>query len=101
MELPVFRKKLIRWFRENSRPLPWRHSRGWYDIWISEVMLQQTQVAQVIPYYNRFIRQFPNVASLAAASLETVLKLWEGLGYYTRARQLHQAARLISHIPFP
>jgi len=95
MDLIVFRKHLIHWFKQNSRPLPWRKDRNWYRVWISETMLQQTQVAQVIPYYERFVLNFPDVGSLAAASLESVLKLWEGLGYYARARNLHQAARII------
>jgi A/G-specific adenine glycosylase len=91
----LIQKKIITWFRQNQRPLPWRKSNNWYQIWVSEVMLQQTQVEQVIPYYNRFIKKFPTVGQLAAAAQQTVLKVWEGLGYYSRARNLHQSAKLI------
>ena len=88
-------KRLIEWFKNNKRPLPWRNRSTWYDIWISEVMLQQTQVKQAIPYYHRFKKHFPNVSELAKASQEYVLKIWEGLGYYSRARNLHLAAQII------
>ncbi len=89
---------LARWFQTNRRLMPWREERTPYRIWISEVMLQQTQVATVIPYFDRFIRHFPDVTQLAAADLEAVLKLWEGLGYYSRARNLHKGARhLLDH----
>lgn len=89
------RKKLINWFERHARRLPWRQSRDPYAVWISEVMLQQTQVKQVIPYYQRFMQSFPDIATLAAASLDQVLKTWEGMGYYSRARHLHQAAQQI------
>jgi A/G-specific adenine glycosylase len=89
----AIRSALLAWFRRNARSLPWRRSRDPYAIWVSEVMLQQTQVATVIPYYQRFLEAFPTVAELARARLERVLKLWSGLGYYRRARHLHQAAR--------
>ncbi len=79
----------------SRRDLPWRRTRTPYSVWISEVMLQQTQVATVIPYFERWMVDFPDAASLAAASLDRVLKAWEGLGYYARARNLHQAAKLI------
>ncbi len=85
-------RKLLAWFKEHARDLPWRRTRDLYAIWLSEVMLQQTQVATVIPYWERFLARFPNVASLAAAEERDVLRLWEGLGYYRRARQLHAAA---------
>jgi A/G-specific adenine glycosylase len=85
-------RRLLAWFERAARDLPWRRTRDLYSIWISEVMLQQTQVATVVPYYERFLRQFPSVAALAAADEEQVLRLWEGLGYYRRARQLHAAA---------
>jgi A/G-specific adenine glycosylase len=88
-------RKLLAWFRRNARNLPWRRTRDLYAIWISEIMLQQTQVATVIPYWQRFLARFPDVASLAAADEHDVLRLWEGLGYYRRARQLHAAARQI------
>ena len=90
-----FRRRLLAWFRRNARDLPWRRTRDPYLIWVSEIMLQQTQVATVIPYYQRFVEAFPTVQRLAAASEEDVLRHWEGLGYYRRARQLHCAAQLI------
>jgi A/G-specific adenine glycosylase len=89
------RKKILNWFRQNARVLPWRIERTPYKIWISEVMLQQTQVNQVIPYYQKFISFFPDINSLAAASQQEVLKVWEGMGYYARARNLHRAAEII------
>src|SRR5438270_3369360 len=88
-------RKLLRWFRESARDLPWRRTRDLYAIWISEVMLQQTQVATVMPYWERFLSRFPDPKSLAAADEHEVLRLWEGLGYYRRARQLHAAAQQI------
>jgi A/G-specific adenine glycosylase len=91
----AFRRRLLSWFRRHARPLPWRQTRDAYPIWISEIMLQQTQVATVIPYFERFLRRFPIVTALAAADEQDVLRLWEGLGYYRRARQLHAAARRI------
>ncbi len=90
-----FRRRLVTWFQTHRRDLPWRRSRDPYRVWISEIMLQQTQVATVIPYFERFLAAFPNVESLAAAREEEVLRLWEGLGYYRRARQLHAAAARI------
>ena len=97
-------KKLSSWFREHRRHLPWRETDNWYHIWVSEVMLQQTQVEQVMPYYLRFIKNFRTVRKLAAASRENVLKSWEGLGYYSRARHLHESAKIIvneynGHLP--
>jgi A/G-specific adenine glycosylase len=89
----AIRSALLEWFRRNARPLPWRKSGDPYAVWVSEVMLQQTQVATVIPYYQRFLAAFPTVAALARAPLERVLELWSGLGYYRRARYLHQAAK--------
>ncbi|MFO1458977.1 MAG: A/G-specific adenine glycosylase [Verrucomicrobiota bacterium] len=86
---------LLPWFRENARDLPWRRTRDPYAIWISEIMLQQTQVKAVIPYWERWMKSLPDVASLAAAPEEQVLKLWEGLGYYSRARNLQKAARTL------
>jgi A/G-specific adenine glycosylase len=91
----AIRRKLLRWFDTNQRDLPWRKSKTPYRVWISEIMLQQTQVATVIDYYRRFLKRFPNVKKLAAANESEVLKLWEGLGYYRRARQLHAAAQVI------
>jgi A/G-specific adenine glycosylase len=86
------RSRVLEWYHHNRRELPWRGETSPYRIWVSEVMLQQTQVATVIPYYHRFLERFPAVEALAAAPLEEVLKVWEGLGYYARARNLHKAA---------
>jgi A/G-specific adenine glycosylase len=91
----ALRQQLLNWYAEQGRDLPWRHTRDPYAIWISEIMLQQTQVSTVIPYYERWLRAFPTVVDLAAADQQTVLKLWEGLGYYARARNLHKAAQQI------
>ncbi len=90
-----FRRRLLAWYKSHSRPLPWRETHDPYAIWISEIMLQQTQVATVIGYYTRFLTRFPDVASLAAADQQEVLTYWAGLGYYRRARQLHLAAQKI------
>jgi A/G-specific adenine glycosylase len=87
---------LIAWFRDAQADLPWRRDRTPYRVWLSEIMLQQTQVATVIPYYERFLERFPTVEALAAAPLDDVLKLWEGLGYYSRARNLHRAAQIVA-----
>lgn len=94
-ELAAFRKQLLAWFHQFQRDLPWRGTRDPYRIWLSEVMLQQTRVAAVIPYYERFLKRFPSVQSLAAARLEDVVRLWSGLGYYSRARNLQKAAQQI------
>ena len=97
-----FAQKLIRWQRAHGRHhLPWQGTRDPYRIWLSEIMLQQTQVAAVVPYYERFLRRYPSVAALAAASEDDVLRLWSGLGYYARGRNLHKAARLIGEHGFP
>jgi A/G-specific adenine glycosylase len=90
-----FRKQLRGWFRQFQRDLPWRRSKDPYRIWLSEIMLQQTRVAAVIPYYERFLERFPDVNALAAAPQEEVLRLWSGLGYYSRARNLQRAAQQI------
>ena len=90
-----FHKSLIAWFNDNRQSLPWRENRTPYRVWVSEIMLQQTQIATVIPYFDRFMRHFPDVQTLAAAPLDDVLKLWEGLGYYSRARNMHRAAKKI------
>jgi A/G-specific adenine glycosylase len=89
------RRGLLAWFDRNARDLPWRGTRSPYRIWLSEVLLQQTRVETVLPYYRRFVRSLPNVRRLAAASEDEVLALWDGLGYYRRARNLHQAAKVI------
>jgi len=90
-----FRRRLLAWFRARQRPLPWRQTRDPYRIWISEVMLQQTRVAAVLPFYQRFVARFPSVRALARAPVEAVLEAWAGLGYYTRARNLQRAAKEI------
>jgi A/G-specific adenine glycosylase len=90
-----FSQRLLDWFAFEARDLPWRNDRSPYRVWLAEVMLQQTQVNTVVPYYERFLGRFPTVKALAAAPLEDVLKLWEGLGYYSRARNLHAAARQV------
>lgn len=90
------RRRLLPWFARNARDLPWRAApRPPYAVWISEIMLQQTRVDTVIPYFRRFLARFPDPAALAAAPLRDVLKLWEGLGYYSRARQIHKTAHLL------
>ena len=87
-----FRRQLLNWFDKNQRDLPWRKRKTRYRIWVSEIMLQQTQVVTVVAYFNRFMKRFPNVKKLAEADEADVLKMWEGLGYYRRARQMHAAA---------
>ncbi|MFI5303852.1 MAG: A/G-specific adenine glycosylase [Nitrospiria bacterium] len=91
-----FSNRLLKWYKQNGRDLPWRTTFTPYSVWVSEIMLQQTQVDTVIPYFHRFLDCFPTIDSLANASLDQVLKQWEGLGYYSRARNLHQAARIIN-----
>jgi A/G-specific adenine glycosylase len=93
--LDLLTPRLLEWYARDARKLPWRRTRDPYAIWISEIMLQQTQVKTVVPYYQAWMRQFPAVADLARAPLTRVLKLWAGLGYYRRARNLHSAARFI------
>jgi A/G-specific adenine glycosylase len=94
----AFRRGLLRWYRRHKRDLPWRRSRDPYQVWISEVMLQQTRVAAVIPFYERFLERFPTVNSLAAAPEQKLLAAWAGLGYYSRARNLQKAAQEISEM---
>lgn len=93
--LALVRKRLMAWYRQNARDLPWRRTRDPYHIWISEIMLQQTTVATVLGYFDRFLERFPTIGDLASASEEAVLHLWQGLGYYRRARHLHRAAQII------
>jgi A/G-specific adenine glycosylase len=88
-------KHLLHWFKQNGRDLPWRKTQDPYAIWVSEIMLQQTQVATVIPYFKKFLESFPTIRHLARADLSEVLKVWEGLGYYSRARNLHRASKII------
>ena len=92
----TFATRLVRWQRGHGRQdLPWQRTRDPYRVWLSEIMLQQTQVAAVIPYYARFLERFPDVAALAQAPVDEVMRLWAGLGYYSRARHLHAAARMV------
>ncbi len=91
------RAALLRWFDGHRREMPWRQTKDPYRIWLSEVMLQQTRVDQAMPYYQRFVERFPTVSDLAAADQHDVLMLWEGLGYYSRGRNLHKAAQTVAH----
>lgn len=97
IEINDYQADLLAWYRTNKRVLPWRLTSDPYLIWISEVMLQQTQVISAIPYYSKFVNAFPAVKDLADADLQVVLKLWEGLGYYSRARNMHKAAKIIAY----
>src|SRR5690606_28672368 len=92
----TFSQKLISWYLQNKRDLPWRNTKNPYKIWLSEVILQQTRVAQGLPYYENFVKHFPTVFDLAKANEEQVLKIWQGLGYYSRARNLHHTAQYVS-----
>ena len=94
-ELRAIHRALVDWFGANARPLPWREAYHPYQVWISEVMLQQTRVETMLPYFQRWMKRFPDIETLAAAPLDDVLKAWEGLGYYARARSLHRAAKAI------
>ena len=93
---PALRRRLLAWYRAHRRDLPWRRTRDPYRIWVSEIMLQQTQVATVLPYYDRFLKRFPDVRALARAPEAEVLRHWAGLGYYSRARNLREAARRVA-----
>ena len=95
-EITLFRENLLAWFETHRRRLPWRETEDPYRIWVSEVMLQQTQVKKVLEYYEKFVNRFPDVESLAGATLQDLLKTWEGLGYYARARNFHKAAQVIT-----
>jgi A/G-specific adenine glycosylase len=94
--LSGFRRRLLSWFEIHGRDLKWRQTRDAYRIWISEIMLQQTTVVAVVPYYEKFLNRFPTIRILAVASEEEVLRFWEGLGYYSRARNIHKTAKIIS-----
>ena len=95
MDKRYFSKKVVEWYELNKRDLPWRTTKDPYKVWLSEIILQQTRVNQGLPYYLRFIENFPDVFSLANASEQAVLRLWQGLGYYTRARNLHRCAKMV------
>ena len=103
MQIKKFQSCILKWSQQNGRKdLPWQKYFSPYPIWVSEIMLQQTQVATVIPYFNRFLRKFPTVTDLAAAPLDSVLHQWAGLGYYARARNMHKSAQIIATLPeFP
>jgi A/G-specific adenine glycosylase len=92
----IFQRNLLHWYTQNKRNFPWRRTKDPYRIWISEIMLQQTRVDTVLPYYQKFLQTFPDIRSLARAPLQKVLKSWEGMGYYARARNLHRAAKLMA-----
>ncbi|MCK5734071.1 MAG: A/G-specific adenine glycosylase, partial [Candidatus Latescibacteria bacterium] len=91
----AFQERLLSWYHKHKRAMPWRENPTPYRVWISELMLQQTRVDQVIPYFERFMTAFPDVRTLARASLDQVLKCWEGMGYYARARNMRRAAQQI------
>ena len=93
INIPKFQEDLITWFEKEQRVLPWRENQDPYRVWVSEIMLQQTKVDTVIPYYLRFMDKFPTLQALAEADEQEVLKAWEGLGYYSRARNLQTAVR--------
>ncbi len=96
-QIKAFRQAVLQWFAQHGRKdLPWQQAPTPYAVWVSEIMLQQTQVAVVVPFYQRFMQRFPSVAALAAASQDEVLSYWSGLGYYSRARNLHKAAQLLA-----
>jgi A/G-specific adenine glycosylase len=95
MDVPAIGRRLVTWYEQHRRDLPWRNSEDPYAIWVAEIMLQQTRVETVMAYYEPFLARFPTIQSLAAATLDDVLKAWEGLGYYTRARNLHTAAQWV------
>ncbi|MGB9640703.1 MAG: A/G-specific adenine glycosylase, partial [Anaerolineales bacterium] len=90
--------RLLNWYAQNARPLPWRINPHPYYVWISEIMLQQTKVETVLPYFERWLERFPDVSTLARANQSEVLQVWEGLGYYARARNLHRAAQQVVHL---
>jgi A/G-specific adenine glycosylase len=91
----LFRRRLLRWYQVHKRDLPWRGTRDPYQVWLSEIMLQQTRVSAVLGYYQRFVKRFPDIQALASARLPSVLAVWSGLGYYRRARMLHAAAKKV------
>lgn len=95
MQAEAFRKILLNWHENNPRPLPWKSTKDAYTIWISEVILQQTRMEQGLPYFQKFIQQYPTIADLAKAKEDDVMRLWQGLGYYSRARNMHETAKLI------
>lgn len=97
MDTQLFGYQLIKWYNQNKRGLPWRNTNQPYNVWLSEIILQQTRVVQGLPYYERFVEKFPSVFDLANADEEQVMKLWQGLGYYSRAKNLHQTAKKVAY----
>lgn len=97
MDTQLFGYQLIKWYNQNKRELPWRNTNQPYNVWLSEIILQQTRVVQGLPYYERFVEKFPSVFDLANADEEQVMKLWQGLGYYSRAKNLHQTAKKVAY----
>ncbi len=95
MDNRYFSDKVVEWYKLNKRDLPWRETQDPYKVWLSEIILQQTRVNQGMPYYFRFLETFPTVQALASATEHEVLRLWQGLGYYTRARNLHKCAKVV------
>jgi A/G-specific adenine glycosylase len=93
--MPSLARKLLNWYSRHARVLPWRGHPDSYAVWVSEIMLQQTRVEAVIPYFERWMNRFPSIPDLASAPEQEVLSLWEGLGYYSRARNLHKAAKVV------
>ena len=98
LQINQLRRSLLQWYNKQGRDLPWRRTTDPYPIWVSEIMLQQTQVKTVTPYYQRWLIQFSTISQVAQADLQTVLKAWEGLGYYARGRNLHKAAQVLTQI---
>ena len=93
--MSFFSNEIIGWYSENGRSLPWRETKDPYRIWLSEIILQQTRVSQGLPYYEKFIKHYPDLNGFANAEETDILKLWQGLGYYSRARNMHKCARLV------
>src|SRR5690606_26776313 len=93
-----FQHEIVKWYQLNKRDLPWRHTQDAYVIWLSEIIMQQTRVEQGLPYFNRFLTEFPTVADFAAATETRVLNLWQGLGYYSRGRNMHHTAQQVMGI---
>ena len=91
----IFTHLLLKWYDEHVRPFPWRKTNDPYKIWLSEIMLQQTQVKTVIPFYNRWVAKYPTIKSVAEANIDSLLKMWEGLGYYARVRNFHSACIIV------
>ena len=94
----IFSATIIKWYHKNKRDLPWRNTKDPYRIWISEIMLQQTQVNTVIPYYNKWMKKYPTVKDLSQAELDDLLYLWQGLGYYNRVESIYKASKIIQKI---